>query len=201
MATDVEICNLALSHLGSGKQIGDLETERSAEANACRQFFDTARDKALRDFEWPFATKFVDLSLIEEDPTTEWAYSYQYPSDCLFFRRILSGLRNDTTDSEVKFKIVSHGTSQAIYTDQSEAEAEYTRSALDNENFPSDFANMCALLLAFYIAPRIAAADPFKRGDRCYQLYMIERSESETNAANEEARDVEPETDSVRARY
>jgi hypothetical protein len=197
--TDVEICNLALAHLGSSKQISDLETERSNEANACRQFYDTARDKTLKDFEWPFATKLIALSLVEEDPSEEWSYSYQYPTDCLFFRRILSGLRNDTNDSQVKYKIFNVDGDKQIFTDQPEAKAEYTMRVTDG--FAEDFANTCALLLAHYIAPRVASGDQFRRGEKCFQLYMIERSESEANAANEEKRDQEPETDSVRARY
>src|SRR5665648_440114 len=98
MSSATEICNMALGHLASGKEIANLETERSAEAIACRRFFDSARDAVLRDFSWPFATKIKALSLIEEDPNSEWAYSYRYPTDCLNFRRILSGTRTDTRD-------------------------------------------------------------------------------------------------------
>src|SRR5688572_11149621 len=105
MASETEIANLALSHLGVGKEIANLETERSQEAVACRRFYDTARDATLRDFSWPFATKIAVLGLIEADPNDEWDYSYRYPSDCLQLRRILSGVRNDTRDSRVPFKL------------------------------------------------------------------------------------------------
>ena len=47
MASSTEIANLALSHLGNGTEIADLETERSSEASACRRFYDVALAQVL----------------------------------------------------------------------------------------------------------------------------------------------------------
>jgi len=91
MSSETEICNMALSHIGVGKEIANLDTERSQEASACRRYYENLRDKVLRDFRWPFATKFVELALIEETPTIEWRFSYRYPTDCVKMIRILSG--------------------------------------------------------------------------------------------------------------
>ena len=80
MSSAVEICNLALSHLGSSGI--DALDERSEAAAACTTFYAICRDMVLRDAPWPFATKMQALALVEEDPNTEWGFSYRYPSDC-----------------------------------------------------------------------------------------------------------------------
>ena len=91
----MDIWNTALSHLGISKEVASVD-ESSAEAKACRRFYDTTIKAVLKDYSWPFASKIATLNLITANPNDEWAYSYRYPSDCLFFRRILSGNRNDT---------------------------------------------------------------------------------------------------------
>ena len=58
MASQVGICNMALSHLGQSKPISSI-TERSAAARACNRFYDTALEEVLRDFAWPFAKATV----------------------------------------------------------------------------------------------------------------------------------------------
>lgn len=88
--SQVAICNLALHHLATGKQITSL-TEKSEEARVCNVFYDQVKDEVLRDFAWPFATVTVTLELVQQQPTFEWGYSYRMPSDCLAARRILNG--------------------------------------------------------------------------------------------------------------
>ena len=200
MASKVGICNLALSHLGVGKDINNFETERSEEAQACRTFYDQALQQTLRDFEWPFATRFVELTQIEENPTTEWARSYSYPSGCLFFRRILSGTRNDTTDTKINYRIVGDTNSQIIYTDQDDAVCEYTVNATDPNVYPSDFVQALSLRLAYYIAPRVTKGDPFKIRNEVAGLYLTELSKAQSNAVNEEQSELLPDSEMIRAR-
>src|SRR3990167_2163908 len=131
MPSEVEICNMALGHLGVGKEIANLETEKSTEASLCRRFYANTRDEALRDFPWPFATKLAALGLIEEDPNDEWGFSYRYPSDCLRLRRLLSGLRNDTRQSRAPYKIGKDDQGRLLFADLEDAEAEYTARITD----------------------------------------------------------------------
>lgn len=91
MLSDLEKANMALLHLGISKSIGSF-TENSNEARALNTFYDTTNEWLLRNYKWPFATGFVNLALVETNPTDEWAYSYRYPTDCLFFRRVLNGI-------------------------------------------------------------------------------------------------------------
>jgi hypothetical protein len=194
------VANISISHLGSGYEIANIDTEQSEEARAVRTFWDIALDEALRDFGWPFSTKVEALSVAEEDPTSEWQYSYHYPSDCLAMRKILSGQRVDHEDSAVPYR-QAYGTSgQVIYTDKEEAVAEYTVRVTDTTRWPPDFVMAHAALLAFYMAPRLTAGDPGKLGNRAYEVYQVQIGKARSNAINEQRKDKDPTPESIRAR-
>ena len=201
MASDVQICNKALSHLGIDKRIATLlPTERSKEALACKQFFTDVRDEVLRDFPWPFATKFLKLALHTEQPTTEWAYSYTYPTDCMFFRRILGGNRNETRQGRIPNRIVTDGIAKRIYTDCKDAEAEYTVKITDSNLFSPDFVTAMSFLLASELAPMLTSGDPFNLGEKAARFYLFHIKKAQANAANEEQPDELPDAEMILAR-
>ena len=199
MSSPVEICNMALSHLGVGKEIASL-TENSQEAKACRRFYENSRDDTLRAFDWSFATAFIALGLVEEDPTTEWAFSYRQPSDCIKIRRILSGERNDTQESKTPFKISSDTSGILILTDMEEATTEYTKRTEAVEHYPSDFIQAMSFKLAVLIAPRLTAGDRFKMGARAASLFVKAISDAQGNSLNEEQPDQPPDSEFITAR-
>jgi hypothetical protein len=200
MSSETEISNMAISHLGVGKEIADLDTETSAEAKACRRFYDIARDTVLRDFQWPFATKIASLGLVESDPNTEWDYSYRYPSDCITLRRILSGVRQDTLDSKVPYKIAQDSSGRLIFSDEENASVEYTVKVTDPAKYTPDFTLALSYRLAVYIAPRVTRGDPFKLMEKAMGMYMDIIGDAKANAYNEEQDDVKPESEFIRAR-
>jgi hypothetical protein len=200
MASRTEICNLALSHLGEGKEIANFTSERSQQAESCRRFFDIALACVLRDFAWPFASKVGALSLISQHPNTEWGYAYRYPTDCLDVRRILSGFRNETHQSRVGYRIGQDDGGLVIYTDQPRAWLEYTVRAEDSTRYPPDFVMALSFRLAAYIAPRVTGGDAFKMGDRALQLYGWELSKAMAGSANEEQADLEADSEFIRIR-
>jgi hypothetical protein len=200
MATETQIANLALGHLGVGKEIAILATEKSTEAGLCRRFYAQCRDETLRDFPWPFARTIRALDLVEEEPNDEWDFSYQYPSDCSFFRRILSGTRNDSRQTRVPYKIANSNQGRIIFTDIEDAQAEYTARIIDSSFYEPDFVSALSLLLASYIAPGLTAGDPFKLGQRALQLYAYARDKAQANATNEEQEEELPESEFIRGR-
>ncbi len=198
--TQVEMCNMSISHLGSGETIGDMD-ERSEEARACSTFWDVAFEATLRDFAWPFAKKFVELELVEENPNNEWLYSYRYPTSILKIRRILSGSRKDTKDTEIKFVEAQDGTGQLIFTDQDEAEAECTMKITDLSRLPPDFIMAFSYRLAFYIAPRITGGNAFERIKLAmWASYQKELGMARSSSADEERPDNEPESEFITIR-
>lgn len=200
MASSTEICNFALSHLGVGKSIANLDTERSEESNVCRLFFETARDATLRDFAFPFATKIAALALVEEEPNTDYGYSYQVPTDCLKIHRILSGTRNDTRQSRVHYKLSYGDAGTVVLTDAESAVIEYTVQVTDTARFTPDFILCLSFRLAAYISSRITGGDPFKVGDRALRAYEMELNKAKLSAINEEQDEEVPESEFIRDR-
>lgn len=200
MATQVGICNQALSLIGVAKEIANIETEKSAEAQACRRFYDDTLDEVLRDFPWPHAMVTTALGLVAEDPNDEWKFSYQYPTDCLMAHRILSALRPETRSSRIPYKIGYASTGRLIYTDREDAELQYTVRNVDPTTYPPDFSFCLALLLAAKIAPRLTAGDPFSIMNKVMAMYEAQKMRARGNAANEEQPDEEADAEMIRAR-
>lgn len=194
-----DIANMALGHLQVSYVIGDFD-ERSQEAAAIRRFYDIVRRHVLRDFAWPFATVFVTLPLVQQNPTPEWKYSYRYPSNSLMFRRILSGLRNDNRQSRVPYRLGADDQGQLIYCSRTNAMAEYTKDVTDTQFFQTDFAEALSFLLASRIAPALTAGDPYKLGQAALQMYFNAIRNASANAANEEQPDLPVEAEWIRAR-
>lgn len=200
MSSETKIANLAISHLGIGKQIGVLSSEQSEEARACRQFYDTARDQTLRDFAWPFATTIADMQLVESDPNDEWGFSYRYPSDAIKLIRILSGARNDTNNTRVAYKVIKDSSGKLILSDVADAQLEYIVRVEDPSFYPSDFKMAFSFRLAMYVAPRITSGDDFKIQQKLSQFYLNEISMAQANSVNEMQSDVAPESEFISIR-
>ncbi len=200
MSSPAEICNRALSHLGSSKEISNLMTDASSEAAACRRFYEPARDEVLRDFAHPFTTTIAALAEVEQSPNDEWDYSYRYPSDCMMFRKIQSGVRNDRRETRVPMRIGRDATGRLIFTDQANAIGEYTYKETDISKWPIDLQNALSFLLAAYIATRVTGGDPFKLGEAALKKYMMMKTKAENNALNEEQPDSLPDSEFIQDR-
>lgn len=191
---------MALSHLGVGYEIQNIETEQSQEANACRRYYDIALQTVLMDYPWPFASVTLALALLEEEPNDEWGYSYRYHSDCLSAVRILSGTRNDTHDSKVPFKVSKDSAGRIIYCDIENAELEYIAFVEDPQFYSPDFELALSYKIAFLIAPRITAGDPFGLRAEAARQYDIAVSNAKRNASNEEQPDMLPDSSLIKGR-
>ena len=203
MADKTGACNLALGHLAVSKEIANVETERSAEASACRRYYQPALDEALRDFPNPSLTVQNALALVTDNTTdenAEWAYSYRYPATCSKAIRILSGDRNDTKDTRIPYRIIKDDQGKLILTDKEDAILEYAEASDDPSQWFPDFLMSFSLLLAFYIAPRITAGDPFKLGERAYRAYSVAKIKADANAIGEQQAENPPDADYTNSR-
>lgn len=79
----VEICNIALNHIG----VATIERldEASEPARVCRRCYDYVRQAVLRKFPWTFATRSVQLAALQDVPPN-WKYAYRYPADAVCLR-------------------------------------------------------------------------------------------------------------------
>ena len=200
MATsETQIANMALRFLGHGKPIGSMD-EASDEARACKAFYETVRDEALRDLKPQWAKKIVALGLLEEDPNSEWDYSYMYPADCLDFIRILSGTRNDHRQSRVPYRFASGDNGTLIFTDKEDAEAEYLRRVTTVLRYPPDFVVLIAYRLAEFVAPSVAGTGAAKLVAQMHSLYEVQKAKAGANLGNEEQPEERPDSEFTRAR-
>ena len=83
MATEVDICNLALAHLGDDATIATIKPpEGSAQAEKAARFYPIARDSLLEMHTWNFASKRGALALTTVT-LDQWEYAYQAPADLM----------------------------------------------------------------------------------------------------------------------
>lgn len=200
MASKTSIANMALSHLGVGHEIADLDTELSEEAKSIKTFYNTAREFVQSDFPWPFLTRSALLALVEEDPTDEWAYAYRYPSDAFKIRRIFSPLRNDNRQSRIPYKIYNDASGKLIYTDEPDARIEYSIKLTEEDKWPADFVLAFSYLLASFVVGRLTKGDPFRMKENVLGLYQAYLQRAEQRSINEEQAEEHPQSEFVRAR-
>lgn len=82
MASQVQICNLALMKFGS-ITITSI-TEDTREARACHSLWELTRDDLLYSYPWKFAlTRYSMGTPLTADPEFEYDYQYTLPADCL----------------------------------------------------------------------------------------------------------------------
>lgn len=174
MASTVDIYNLAISHVGTGKEVASV-IEKSEEQRACTRFFDIAKKQVLLDFDWNFATKEVVLNLISINTTGDWGYTYQIPSDCLRARFIIP------EKSRYAFREIG----SYIETDIVDAELSYTENVSDIEKLSANMVMALSYRLAAYITPRLTNGDPFQVKRGLLDLYDAELRKAKIEAFNE----------------
>ncbi len=148
----VRICNMALSNVGARSTIEDL-AEGSAEANECNLWYDYSRLQVLEASDWSFARKRLTLTTHgDAAPDGVWSYRYQYPSDCVMFRKI----QNPSGDQAlpVPYEIETDLTqdNRSILTNLDEAVGVYTFDLETTALFSPFFVEMLAAALSSHIA-------------------------------------------------
>lgn len=198
--TSTQIANMALRHLAQGVEIQDLDDENTDAARAARRFYDEALDEMLRSYNWPFARVYVTLALVEEDPTSEWLYSYAYPSGATALRRILSGNHKDDSDSVIEYELAYGDSGTVILTNLEDAELEYTKRVTEVNRYPADFVMALSYRLAAYMAPSILGGSYPQLLQLVDSLWGRSLRNAAANAYNEQRKGKPPEAESIRVR-
>lgn len=196
MASKTQIGNMALGRVGITRTVANIETERSQEAITLNLFYDNAVQATLKGASWVFARKYGVLQLIEENPTDEWLFSYRYPVDCKYFRRILTGIRNDP--NVIPYEIAADDTGKIILTDFPSAQGEWTKDITEPSKFDDDFVEALSWRLGADIAPSLGRVRQARID--CLEMFNIRVSEAKANTLNESQRDKEVDAEYIRAR-
>lgn len=207
MASQVLICKMALSHIGSEATIVSIDPpDGSVEAGYCETYYDAVRAEMLELGNWAFALAREELAQNATNPSPNWAYSYALPSDCLRPLRVIAqgysivfGNEDyEPTDADgAPFEIEG----SSLYTNEPLALLVYVVDVTDTAKFTPSFVSAFSYLLASYLAgPIIKGNEGMRVGDAMRQIAMQKAQASATASANgaTEVRDFEPA--SIRAR-
>ena len=208
MASVVQICNMALSHIGSEAGVSAISPpDGSVEAGHCATFYDIARTELLEPGNWAFSIKRASLTAVTNDSTT-WAYAYAKPSDCLRALRVLSPGSWLTVFTQDLYADLDDGNSAAfvvegavIYTNETSAVLAYVQDVTDTEKFPASFTSAPSFNLASYLAgPIIKGSDGARLGDAMQQRAFRTAALSATASANASSESAHTAADIERVR-
>lgn len=193
-ATEVDICNLALSFIGDTAKVLSIQPpDTSTQARLCAQMYPMALTATLEMHHWAFATRRAELALVDMTPIeehvghehehvwgtncdcSEWDYFYVLPNK---FLRPIAVLPMGSTDdytgsSDFTIQKDSLGTVR-LYTDVKDAVLLYTEYIDEPQLFPPNF----RIVLAWHLASMLAG--PLIKGDvgaaeskRCLQMMQM----------------------------
>jgi hypothetical protein len=165
VASSVDICNLALAHLGDEALVSAIEPpDGSVQAMHCQRFYPIARDALLSMHPWGFATRRAALvAIVNAAQPPQWAFSYALPNLCLAPKRVL--LPDSPLDAEGEdflIETLADGT-PVLYTNAEYATLVFTASVSDTTKFTPLAVNALARLLASYLAGPIIKGDAGKK--------------------------------------
>lgn len=192
MASEVDICNLALARLGDNATVASIDPpEGSAQAEHCARFYPVARDSLLEMHAWKFATRRVLLAQLTTD-TWNWSFAYAEPTGVLKLLAVLpASASSDADTQEYEAETDGNGT-PIILTDLEGASLRYVAHVTDTTVFSPLFVDALAWLLASYLAGPVLKGDAgAAMAKACLQSFMLALSNAKTSDANQ--RKVRPE--------
>ena len=208
MASEVDICNVALAHLGDRATVSSISPpEGSAQAEHCARFYPIARDLVLEAHEWGFATKRANLALLADTPPPGFQFVYQVPNDC---RNIIDLIdpnaptfypidescghwQDDAfTMPAVPYELEARADGTAvIYTNLENALIRYVASVTDTTKFSAQVVDAIAWLLAAYLAGPVIKGDTgAAMAASCMKAYTLSLSKATANDANNRRRSI-----------
>ena len=197
MASEVQICNLALSHLGDTATVASINPpEGSAQAEHCARFYPIARDMVLERHIWNFNTRRASLSYLTPE-SSQWAYAYAVPN---LMKKAIAVLAPDAdddylvprlpTDGDQLYRLASYAPqdfvvevlstgAKAILTNQEDAVLRYTVSVTDSAMLPAHVVAAISWLLASMLAGPVVKGDAgAAEGKRCLSMYEMTLSQA-----------------------
>lgn len=178
----VQICNMALSHIGGGR-ISSLD-ENSEKARQLNLNYDNCLETVLRAFPWNFARK-IEILALTDDSTPGWRHVYQYPPNCANLLRIFHEryARKNDDCFKVEFSVFTNGTEKFIATDLEEAYAEITMRITNPTLYDPAFVKAFSYLLAAEICNAISGNA--QKAEEMMQKYSYAVNEAKYAGANE----------------
>ncbi|MBQ9244879.1 hypothetical protein IJ182_01275 [bacterium] len=178
--TKAKIFNITLKNLRISVNIQNTN-QNDKNTVILNEYYDTAREQVLKDFDWNFANSYRELALTGNIPQNpKFLYEFDYPNDCLFAREIIPYV----SDEIVEFEIATNSTGQKIInTNLTPAILRYTKSVENETFFSSEYVSALCWYLAFLAAPAITGNRALQND--CLSIYASMLAKAKTINASE----------------
>jgi hypothetical protein len=193
MSSEVDICNLALSHLGDEAEVSAIDPpDGSPQSNQCGRFYPIARDVLLEAHAWTFATKRVALAEVTNPSPDDWTYAYALPSTCLrplssLYPGIPARALSQDTDNDSHPYIIEadQDGSLIMFTNVETAVLRYIDRVEDPTKFTPGFTITASRLLAAYLAgPILKGKEGRAEAQNQMRLFGVEYAKATAVNAN-----------------
>lgn len=203
MASEVDISNLALAHLGDEATVSSINPpEGSAQAEHCARYYPMARNTVLESHAWNCATKrkpLVELAAVT--PPASWAFAYAVPNGCLRVLAVLpDGAADDAKTEDFEQEVLDDGSdTKVIYTNVEDAIVRFIALVEDTTRYSQLMINAIARLMASYLAGPVIKGETGMRVSAGQLKWYTEVDLPKAQAADANARQSEPYKDFVPA--
>lgn len=126
--SDIGLCSRALIKIGA-EPISSFD-DGTSQSEIASALYEQVRDALLSAYAWSFATGQVELAQLTEQPTADYTYAYELPTD--FLRALSAG--NGSRGRGLNYRIMGG----KLYTNASEVILTYIYRP-DEESFPPYF--------------------------------------------------------------
>lgn len=189
MFTKAKFFNLALQALLLNRQIIDTTSDRSNENKAMLENYDLALNAALFDMDLDSTASQKTLELVHDftvDPPPNnsapgplWNYAYKYPSNCAFFRRVVTcNVVDDKSTHEPKRILIWNG-KKTIFANAQNAIGEYIATDFPIQTLTAPAGLTIALRLAYMTAPLIVGKGAKSLMSEIAQRYAASKAEAQ----------------------
>lgn len=193
MASEADICNIALLRAGTSETISGLD-QQNKQGRVANTFYAMTRDVVLADFDWNFARKRVALTPSGEAPPTNWTFAFALPNDCLRPRRlVVAGARAPKVPQRIPYEI----SGRVLFTDEPNPELIYTRQVDESGLFDALFVSTLAwALVPDFVLALSLKSDMAAQARAAYKAIKEEAIGADLSQGDE----AEPESDFLSVR-
>lgn len=178
MYSKADIFNLALGALLLSRQISDTDNDKSNESKVLNTHWAAALRTTLSDLDLDAVASQATLELIELNPNNLWNFSYKYPANCAFFRRIQSPNVQDNRDSHRPKRISNKDGIKVIFTNEEDAIGEFIPFDVPLSILSSPAALAVAFRLAWLSAPLVVGKGSIQIRKEILEKYISTKAEA-----------------------
>jgi hypothetical protein len=181
--TDIQICNLALAHLGDAATVASISAPSTQQEKWCATFYPMARDALLEQHNWSFGTVRKALVTSTVTPPSTWLYAYDLPAGLLNFLSVIDADAVDDYTTPITFSTVGAfvppiipniavktsypfvieydeaGSKAVLFTNLASAVGRYTITITDTTKYPMSFIEALSFKLASFLAGPLLKGD------------------------------------------